>query len=381
MSFHEIINTLLVNRRTILSATSLGTLFLFLIIVFIYPVTYSSPVKIMPPENDKYSGIGSLFGNSDVFSLFSTGLSGTNSQLFAEVLKSRSAAEYVVDKCNLYSHYKTESKQIAAERLSGNLHIEVNKEGILKYEVDVSTGLFGRFSGFKEETRQLAEKISNTYAEALDSINREKLNSKAKRSRKYIETQLTATKTLMDSVEISLRSFQEINKTVSLPEQLSAAIETAAKIKSEIIFTEIQLGTYGSNLNQNSQQLEALNTKLDQLRKQYAQIEGGENIAKDYLINFTDIPKISLDLARLMREVKIQNEVYLLLQKQFYAEKIQENRDIQTVEILDPAILPLREKNPRIIFHTLFGGISIFLLVSLIIIAKSKKNKNSGRIS
>jgi len=374
MSFHEIVHILLMNLKALLRITVFATIVLFLIILFVYPVTYSSSVKIMPPENNKYPGLGSLLGNSDVLSLFGNGLSGTNSQLFAEVLKSRSAAEYVVKKCNLYSYFKTDNTQIAAERLIKNLNVEVNKEGILKYDVDVSTSLFGRFSGNKENIRKLSSEISNSYAEALDSINREKLSSKAKRSRKYIETQLLTTKTSLDSIEGALRNFQEENKTIALPEQLTAAIETAAKLKSEIIFTEIQLGTFGSNLNQNSQPLEALNTKLDQLKKQYAQIEGGEKISDDYLLSFTNVPKLSLSLARLMREVKIQNEVYLLLQKQYYAEKIQENRDIPTVEVLDKALPPMREKSPRIIFHTFFGGFSIFLLVSLIIIVMSKKN-------
>lgn len=374
MSFHDIVHTLLVNRKVLLRITTLSIIFLFLILLFVYPVTYSSPVKIMPPENNKYSGLGSLLGGGDVFSIFDGGISGSSSQLFAEVLKSRSAAEYVIEKCGLYSYYRTNDINKAAESLRKDLDVEVNKEGIITCGVNVSTSIFGRFSDQKEKIKLLSADISNAYAEALDSINREKLNSKAKRSRRYIETQLLTTKSAMDSVEIALRNFQEANKTISLPEQLSAAIETAAKLKSEIILTEIQLGTFAENLNRNSQPLEALNSKLDQLKKQYAQIEGGEKINGDYLPSFTNIPKISLELARLMREVKIQNEVYLLLQKQYYAEKIQENRDIPTVEVLDRAIPSAKEKSPRIVFHTVFGGISIFLLVSLFIVVLSRKN-------
>ena len=67
------------------------------------------------------------------------------------------------------------------------------------------------------------------------------------------------------------------------------------------------------------------------------------------------------------------NEVYVLLQQQYYKEKIQENRDIPTVEILDEAIPPLKASSPRIIFSTVTGGILIFLLMSLITIISERK--------
>jgi uncharacterized protein involved in exopolysaccharide biosynthesis len=80
--------------------------------------------------------------------------------------------------------------------------------------------------------------------------------------------------------------------------------------------------------------------------------------------------------------VKIQNEIYLLLQQQYYKEKIQENRDLPTIDVLDKAIPPLKASGPRTIFSTVLGGMFTFLLVSLyfILIDKNlfpfrKKNK------
>ncbi|MCX6149814.1 MAG: Wzz/FepE/Etk N-terminal domain-containing protein [Ignavibacteriales bacterium] len=375
MTYHEILNILIFNRKIILKITSISTLFLFIILVFIYPITYSSVVKILPPEENKMSSISNLVANTDFLSLLNSGGSRGNSQLFAELLKSRTSAEYVINKCNLMNYFSTKDTQLAASRLSKLVEVEVNKEGIVSLEVDVSTPLFGRFNSVNDSIKILSARISNTFVEALDKINQEKLNSRAKRSREYVEKQLVQTKINMDSAEVAFKTFQEKNKAISLPEQLTAAIQTAAKLKSEIIFTEIQKGTLETNLVENGNSLEGIERKLEELKKQYQQIEFGEKLNTDYLPAFSKIPEMSLDLARLYREVKIQNEVYLLLQKQFYSEKIQENKDVPTIEVLDKALPPLQAKSPRLIFHTLLGALIIFLLTSSIVLYAENKRK------
>jgi uncharacterized protein involved in exopolysaccharide biosynthesis len=102
--------------------------------------------------------------------------------------------------------------------------------------------------------------------------------------------------------------------------------------------------------------------------------------SQDYLVSFKEVPQLGRELASLLREVKIQNEVYLLLQQQYYKEKIQENRDLPTVEVLDEAIPPQKPTAPRVIFSSILGGISVFLLISLMFIySEQKKMKEIGR--
>ena len=70
---------------------------------------------------------------------------------------------------------------------------------------------------------------------------------------------------------------------------------------------------------------------------------------------------------------QIQNEVYLLLQQQYFKESIQENRDLPTIEVLDEAIPPLKASSPRLIFSTVLGGIFVFLLMALLYVANEMK--------
>jgi uncharacterized protein involved in exopolysaccharide biosynthesis len=350
-------------------------IFLFLILLFIYPLTYSSEIKILPPEEKSYNGLSGLFGEGDASSLLGLGGMGGNSQLYAEILKSRSAAEYVIDKCGLVEFYNEDNIQRSVASLSKNLDVQVTKEGIILLSVDLSTPMFSRFSDVKDSVNYLAAEVSNTFAEALDKINREKLNIKAKQTREYVESQIALTKTQLDSAEQELKIFQEEYKTISLPKQLEAAIEHAAEIKSQIYFNEIKLKTLELNMDKESRTIISLRKKLDVLKEQYAKIEAGDKLNKDFLPNFEDVPEISIRLARLTRNVKVLNEVYMLLQTQYYREKLQENKNIPTVQVLDNAIPSLRAKSPRLVFHTFAGGLFAFIFICSVIVVQQYKIK------
>ena len=379
MTYHEILNIILFNIRKILKVTILASLILFLILFLIYPITYNSPATILPPDNENQMGtLGSLLGGQDFSSLLTGDMSSANSQLYMEILKSRSAAEYVVNKFNLVDYYNKDNVYEAAEELTKHLNVGMSKEGIVKVSVSVSTSLIPLLFDNKDSVKEFSAKLSNAYVSALDSINREKLSSKAKKAREYIEVELVKTRASLDSVESALMNFQERNKTVSLPEQLSAAIDAAAKLKAEIVETEIQMGLLKSNLREDSKELIAVRKKLDELKGQYTRMELGN---QDYLLAFSEVPELGKQLATLLREVKIQNQVYTMLQQEYYKEKIQENKDLPTVEVLDKAIPPLKVSSPRVILSTITGGVFIFLLMSFIVILAERKtllykNKN-----
>ena len=360
MNYHDIIYIILFNRTPIIKITLIPTLLLFLILLFVYPITYDSQATILPPEqNNQMGSLGGLLAGQDLTNVLTGGASNTNSQLLAEILKSRTAAVYVVNKFNLAKYYNVNNIYEAAKLLEKDLNVEVTKEGIIKVDVEVRTNLFPVTRSVKDSARSLAADLSNGFVEALDKINREKMSSKAGKVRQYIETLLSQTKARLDSAEISLTEFKKKHKTVSLPEQLNASIEAASKLKSDIIKNEVELGLARTSLREDSKEVKSLKQHLFELQNQYGKMEAGND---DYQLSFKDVPDLSKRLASLVREVKIQNDVYLLLQQQYYKEKIQENRDLPTIQILDKGILPLKASSPRILFSTIAGAMFFFLL-------------------
>jgi uncharacterized protein involved in exopolysaccharide biosynthesis len=335
------------------------------------PITYKAPVTILPPaEQDNMGGLGSLLSGGDFSALLPSSITQGNSQLYLEILKSRSAAEYVVKKHNLVHYYGTDNIHESCIRIKEDLDLDLSKEGIITLSVNISSSFIPILLSDKDSVKNFAAIISNSYVEALDKINREKISFKAKRAREYIENQLLLTKAQLDSAENKLMEFQQINNAISLPEQLQSAIEGSAQIKSEIIKTEIEIGLLEPNLRDDNKTLVALRKKLSELKQEYDKFEIG---TEDYLIAFESVPELGMELAKLLREVKIQSEVYLLLQQQYYREKIQENRDLPTIDILDEAIPPLKASSPRIVYSTVISALFIFLLLSTYFILKGKK--------
>ena len=381
MSYHDILNIIIFNRNSITKITAIGILLIFLILIFVYPVTYKSTVTVLPPDkNNEMTGLSSLIGTQDFTNLLSTGTGSANSQLYQQILESRTASVFVVKKLNLINYFNTDNVYKAAGQLEKHISVEVTKEGIIRFTSELTTSFFPIFAN-KDTVRNLTARISNTFIEGLDKINQDKLSSKAKKARVYIEGQIQKTRITLDSVENELMDFQKTNKAVSLPEQVNAAIDAAAKLKAEIMKTEVELGLLEPNLRKDNKALLALKNKLNNLQEQYNKMEMG---SQDYLVAFKEVPELGKVLTNLLREVKIQNEVYTMLQQQYYKEKIQENKDLPTVEILDEAIPPLTASSPRIVFTTIMGGIFVFLCAGLIFIVKDRqiymiKNKNNKK--
>jgi len=378
VKYEELISIIKHHYKAILKVTVLGTIILILILYFVYPITYQSEVKLLPPEEQNVSSFANLIGGSEIQNFMGLSSFLGNSQLFAEILKSRTAAEFVVRKCDLIDYYSADNLYEAAYLLQKDLNVEVTKEGIILLNVPISTDLFSRFSRQNNDMKFLSAAVSNSFVAALDSINKSKLNQRAKRTRIFIEDQIENALKSLTSAEDNLKNFQVENKTLSVPEQLQASLDNAAKIKSQIIISEIELQTLQYNLKEESEYLISLKKKIDVLKDQYNQIEAGRNLDKDYLPSFNEIPELSLELARLTREVKVQNEVYLLLQRQYYTEKIQENKNITTVEVLDEAVPPLKAYSPRLFFHTALGSIFILFSYILILVAYNQFRKKNA---
>ncbi|MBZ0178354.1 MAG: hypothetical protein K8F36_03605 [Melioribacteraceae bacterium] len=382
MKYEEIIELIKSKLKQIVVLGIVVAVLSFLMMFFVVPIKYQSQTSLLPPEESSSSGLGQLLGIGDVSDFIGIGSSNANAQLYAEIIKSRTCTEKVIQNLNLFEFFDTDDLQLATERLNKLIDVEVTKERILILSVTLSTGYFSRFSDEVDSVAALSARTANEFIIVLDEINREKLNQKAKNTRLFIEQQLETTKEKLKLAEDSLLNFQKVNKTISIPEQLQASLDNAAGIKSEILFTEIKLNTLDYNMLETSPEYLSLQKKLKVLNETYNNLitreSGKEN---DFLPAFEDVPQLAIELARLTREVKVQNELYLLLQKQFYKERIQENKDIPTVQVLDAAIVPMRPVSPRLFFSTFFIFVAALFLISSYYIfletRKINKEKNS----
>jgi capsule polysaccharide export protein KpsE/RkpR len=71
-----------------------------------------------------------------------------------------------------------------------------------------------------------------------------------------------------------------------------------------------------------------------------------EHFGLGFSIPFKEFPEVTLEFARLKRDVMIQQELFSLLMEQYEKAKIQEVRDTPTVNVLEEPRIPERRSYP-----------------------------------
>ena len=328
----------------------------------VLPKWYEAKATILPPVEQPGAGFGLVSMLSELpFGEFGIPGVSSPSEVFKAILESRSVAEAIVRRWNLMEVYKKKKLTYAMLTLWDHSRVEITEEGIIEIVVE-------------ERTPELAAGIANAFVEELDRINQMTSVSQAKSTRLFVEERLKETEENLKRAEEELRLFQEEHKTISLTDQTAAAIQSAAELKARQVALEIERGVLLKTFSNNHPQVVRLQSEIEELQKQLDQVtlgglqesqtgQGDQPSRKgNFNIPLSEVPSVGLHLARLTREVKIQEAIFELLTQQYEQAKIQEAKDTPTVQVLDKAVPPELRSRPFRRRIVLFGGgLSIFL--------------------
>ena len=339
-SFSEEINLLdyldvIFKRRRMIIRNSLLAGLMMLVLSFLLPKTYTATTTLLPPGEGEQNGLRSLLLNSPVSLFNAPGIPASSSDIFVEILKSRTVAEAVLSKKyksqeteqNLYEIWDIENQTDALNELHEKSTIFANEQGMINISVEVHNA-------------ELSAQVANAFVEALDEVNRDKSFSRAKNSR--------------------------------------------------IMAREVELKVSLQTLKRDNPIIHRLQTELDELKIQFEHLQFGNSIPfeeqKDYFIPFADVPEVGSRLAEFLRDVKVQETVWQLLNQQFYSAKIQEARDTPTIQVLDAAVSPERRTRPKrkllvVVTSFLTLVFSVFWAFCLEYVERNKENKDFQKMS
>ncbi len=334
------------------------------IISLILVTKYTAIATILPPNPNQDILFGllpsSVYGSATGFSSLAklggivSGVS-TPSELFSAIMQSGSVKNEIIAKFDLQREFRTKTLYDTQKRLDAITNIEISPEGIIIVSVTY-------------KKKQLVADLANAYVEELDRFNTETAMTVGKRYRIFIERRLKANEDTLGKVETALRLFQEENRTVALDEEIEAAIETIARLKSQIIVNEVQKGAYSSAGQSDNPYLKNINNELAELRRQLAKIEFGDidshrkEFGAGFSMPLSKLPEVYLDYARLLRDVKVQAAIYELLIQQYEQAKLMELKDTPTVQFLDRASPPEKKSYPIRTLLVIFAFCVSFLL-------------------
>lgn len=351
--FVSFASLLWLHRRTIVRITGIVTI-LATIYAFIMPQTYTSTVTILPPKKEeRSSGLMSMLagvGTPDMFDLGSTlGFGSRTSDIFVKILGSRTVSDSLILKYHLDRFFgisPSVSWRYASAPLADATAIEASKDGTIAVSVSLSTGYFASQKDI-DSIKSFTANIANEYIRYLDIVNREKLVSSAKNSRVFIQQQLAQTKYELDAAYDELVTYQESHKALMVDKQLDALVTSAATLKSQLAESTVEFGIAQRDLKTNSRVLQNLQTRVEELQKQYEKLQTGSSDKNDFVLAFEKLPRVAKNLSLLLRRVKVLEEVNAYLNKQYYQDRIQEERDMPTVQVLDEAIPAYKRTAPR----------------------------------
>ena len=356
---------LIIKHRKMIIRNVIVTAIIVVMISLILPRSYTAVTTILPPDDKQSTNILSALSSSPLSSLI-LNEAGTTSDLYVEILKSRSVLDGVLSQEFLFPRgkkkqqnktlltiLKAKSLEKGRKKFAATLNVKASTEGIISVTVELND-------------RNLSADVANAMVQELDKINKEKSTSRAKNSRVYIENQLQATEEKLKQASRDLVAFQEKYKAISLEDQTRTAIEKAGELKGKIVAKNVELGVALQTMKSDNVNIVQLKREIEELEKQYNILQYGDSLSlktqKEFYIPFADVPEVGLDLAKLMREVKVQETVWELLNQQYYHAKIQEARDTPTIQVLDEAVPPELRTKPKRKLLVLIGSFLALML-------------------
>lgn len=298
---------------------------------FLLPKKYIAVATLMPPSEDNKMSM-SFLSDVSVPGLSLPGKAST-ADILVEMLKSRAVGERVLnrrftsDSLPLYKIINAPNIELGLIQMRKKARFIQSQQNIISILVELGDA-------------KLAADVANAYVEELDRVNQEKSVSQAKNSRVYLEDQLEQTHAQLLDATRKLASFQQQNKAVSLENQMAASIQQAGELQGEIITKKTEIGVMLQSMKPSNPLVVRAQQELREMERAYAELQTGSGDDSELYLAFNDVPEVALELAELMREVKVQETVWQLLNQQYYQAKIEEARNTPTVQLLDAATPP-----------------------------------------
>ncbi|MBI5643979.1 MAG: lipopolysaccharide biosynthesis protein [Deltaproteobacteria bacterium] len=332
-----------------------------IIVSLMLPKSYRASTSILPPQEEGILGAAMA---SRLSAGAAGGLAGSlmglksASDLWVRILKSQSVTDSIIERFGLKKG-DGDTIENARQGLEGRVEIKNSKEQI------ITIAVFDR-------DPVLAAKIANAFVEELDRVNRGLVMTGGQRTRVFLEKRLTEAKAELARLENATRGFQEGSGAVRLDAQSKAIIDVIGAVKGQAIAKEVELQTLLSYATPENPEVMLRKTELEELRKRQIELEQGKS-GNGIFIPTNSMPKLSVEYARLMRDLKVQETLFELLTQQYEMSKIQEAKDSPTVQVLDVAKPPEKKSRPRrslIVIATTFltscGAIVFAFLLELL---------------
>ena len=303
-----------------------------IVITLLLPKWYKGTSVIMPPSTQK-SSISQLGGMLGLGSLGGIGGGEGDQNRIISILKSRSLLESVAIKFNFQDRYNCDNLEEAIIKLKDNLSVDLGEE----LQISVS---------FWDKDQDLVADITNYIVKCLDSLNIALNTGTGKYSRKFVEARVNEVLDSLKSLENRMTRFMVKEGVLSIEDQLRIGIEIAGKFKVDIMSKEAELAIIKETYDKDSPMAKFMQNEVNNLKAKYNELFN--KYSGDMIIpNFKKAPVLATTFTHLKWQIEYYLKVLEFLAPEYENAKIEEVKDIPTIQIIDMAVRPERKDKPK----------------------------------
>lgn len=363
----------LAKRKSFIIKVTIGFAVIAAIISLIMSPIYKAETKILPPMNGG-SGIATQLMNQLGQLSTIAGISGVPvngkapSELYISLLKSRTVLDRMIDRFDLMKLYRTSYRQNARNRLLDDVLFvrDDKKSGIITINVE------------DKEPKRAAE-MANAFVEELQKLNSGLAITQASQRRLYFEEQLKAAKMSLTQAEEGMKSFQEKTGALHMESQAKAILEGIGMLRAQIAAKEVELKVMKTYSTPQNPDLQRVEEALRGLRAELAKMEGRGGQGHDPFMPTGRMAQVGTDYAKQLRDLKFNEVLYGLLLQQYEAAKLDEAKDVTTIQVIDTAVPPEKRVKPkRITMIVLAAIIGFFLSVFAAFLLEYRERANAN---
>ncbi|HZW40209.1 MAG TPA: GNVR domain-containing protein [Ignavibacteriaceae bacterium] len=341
---------------------------------FMQPNLYTSTATVMIPPDNSISGLSGLLGGKSSAGGIGAKLLGiggnTSEDMLMGLLNSRGSITNVIHKYNLAKYYEIEDGNIdkVIRVFRGDLNFSPNEFGMI--EVNVTN-----------KNPNLSAEIANYFVKLADSLSIYLNIQHAHSNKLFIEQRYNENLTILTAAEDSLYKFQKKYGIYELGAQLEVAFKAAAEIESQLASLEVQANLYKNTYSENSPEYQKVNSQINMLKNKVAELKKADQLSMEsnVLLPFKKLPDISQQYFRIYRDMEVQKAILEVLLPLYEQSKIEEQKSIPTIMVVDKAISPKLKSAPR--RSVIIGGVTMlgfFAFMILAFIGEGVLNKNTS---
>jgi tyrosine-protein kinase Etk/Wzc len=176
----------------------------------------------------------------------------------------------------------------------------------------------------------------DSLSEAYVRQNVDRKSEEAQRTLEFVDSQLPDLKLRLDKAEEALNAYRSKHGTIDLPLESKAAIEKSVALEKTATELQLQRAELRQKFTDSHPIMAAVNKKLAEVESERQAMAG----------RLKNMPESELNSVRLMRDVKVNNELYVLLLNKAQELRVVKSGTIGNVRVLDRAFVPRKPVSP-----------------------------------